>query len=182
MRTLALFFTLLLVLGAGINKSQDTKKSTGPPGFSGVWKLDKGQSSNHQRITRLDDLTLQVVQDNSSLKVVRTIKIKKKEHVQELTYMTNGQGERNPNMLGTQKVKSKSVWSGNSLVSRYTISSWLSSTNEYYNQEASDIWELSKDGSQLKIITEIGEVRSVSDHVRSVIRADRYQMVFNKVP
>ena len=84
----------------------------------------------------------------------------------ELEYLTNGRGEENPNPLGSRKRRSKTVWSYGNLISEYIVSSSVSSTDEEYKQEATDIWELSKDGDKLTIRTEVKEPHNIPEVLR----------------
>jgi len=95
--------------------------------------------------------------------------------------LTNGRGEENPDPLGTRNRSSRTFWSYGNLISEYIVSSSVSSADEEYKQEATDIWELSKDRQTLTISTEVKEPHMAPEIVRWFIRPEKYKKVFRRV-
>ena len=108
MKAVGIISNILLAFTLSFPSTQTSINSSAPtPDFSGTWKLDRKLSSNHKSLGRLSELTLVILQDNFTLKVVRIVKVKKKERVQELTYHADGRGEKNPDMLSSAKITSQ---------------------------------------------------------------------------
>lgn len=172
---------LLALLGTSISgAAQILDSSKSATDFSGNWKLDRNASTDSRTLSRFDEVTLAISQNATALKVVYSGKRKSKVRVHELEYLSNGRGEENPNPLGSRKRNSKTVWSYGNLISEYIVSSAVSSTHEEYKQEATDIWELSKDRQTLTIRTEVKEPHMVPEILRWFIRPEKYKKVFRR--
>ena len=176
-KTIALL-ALLLASVSGTAQILDSSKSV--TDFSGSWKLDRNASTDSKTLSRFDEVTLAISQNGSTLKVAHSGKRKNKVRINELEYLTDGRGEENPNPLGTRNRSSKTFWSYGNLISEYIVSSSVSSTDEEYKQEATDIWELSKDRQTLTIRTEVKEPHMVPEIVRWFIRPEKYKKVFRR--
>ena len=179
-----MYFLAALVIGfsLALDSPQTSNSSSSPvPDFSGAWQLDRKQSTNTESL-RLPDITLVISQRDSILNVTRTVKDKKKERVQELTYYMDGRGEKNPTLFGGEKRESKSSWSSSKLVSKYALTSWSSGTNRYYIQPVTETWELSKDGQILTMTAEVGEVKNASEFFeREWFKPYKYRKVFKRI-
>ena len=149
--------------------------------ISGAWVFDQNLSSKHESISRIDEMRYVISQNGAILKVQRTITAGKKSRVQGLTYFTDGRGEKNPTIFGGEKRKSKTSVTDGKVISKYTLSWWASSTNEYYKQPAQDTWEVSKNGQTLTITTESGEIRNLPEFLRTIFKTEKYQKVFRRV-
>lgn len=182
MKEMRIFVTILMTLSVASGISQTTSDASAPsPDFSGTWELDRKLSTNHRNLSGFEEMIYIISQKESTLRVARTMKTKKKERTQELIYYTDGRGEKNPIMYGGEKRKSKTSLSNGKLISKYTLSLWISSTNDYYNQDARDSWELSRDGNALIITTESSEIRNLPDFLRDVFKPETYRKVFKRV-
>jgi hypothetical protein len=170
---------LLLTSALGTGQILDSSKSI--TDFSGTWKLDRNASTDTKTLSRFEEVTLAISQNGSTLKVVHSGKRRNKVRVHELEYLTNGRGEENPNPLGSRKRSSKTFWSYGNLISEYIVSTSVSSTDEEYQQEATDIWELSKDRETLTIRTEVKEPHMVPEILRWFIKPEKYKKVFRRV-
>ena len=177
-KAIALLSLLLTSASATAQVLDSTKSATD---FSGEWKLDRKASSDTRTLSRFDEVTLSISQDSSSLKVTQSGKRKNKVRVHQLEYFTNGRGEETPNPLGNLPRRSKTFWSYGNLISEYIVSSSVSSTHEEYKQEATDIWELSKDRQTLTIRTEVKEPHLVPEILRWFIKPEKYKKVFRRV-
>jgi len=102
------------------------------PDFTGVWKIDRDHST--AKVLRdLEDLTFVISQNSPELHVKRIIKEKKhKERVRELTYFTDGRGEKISFLFGSEKWDSKTKWIDNTLVSRFTITGYIDTNMDFY--------------------------------------------------
>lgn len=174
-------FLLLLLLTSTSGAAQVLDPSKSATDFSGNWKLDRKESTDSRTLSRFDDVALAISQNSTTLKVVHSGKRKNKLHVHELKYLTDGRGEENPNPLGSRQRSSRTFWSYGNLISEYIVSSSVSSTDEEYKQEATDIWELSKERDTLTIRTEIKEPHNIPEILRWVIRPEKYKKVFRRV-
>jgi hypothetical protein len=171
--------SLLLTSASGTAQVLDSAKST--TDFSGEWKLDRKASSDTRTLSRFDEVTLSISQDSSGLKVTHSGKRKNKVRVHHLEYFTNGRGEENPNPLGNLPRSSKTFWSYGNLICEYVVISTVSSTHDQYKQEATDIWELSKDRDTLTIRTEVKEAHLIPEILRWFIKPEKYKKVFRRV-
>jgi hypothetical protein len=50
--------------------------------------------------------------------MLRRVVVDGREHIDELTYYSDGRGERNPSAFGEDALKTKTEWEGTALVSR----------------------------------------------------------------
>ena len=179
MRMLAIVFMTVVVTSA--NSLTTARTSDVIPNIAGSWEFDRKLSSKHESISKLPDMLYVISQNGTMLKVQRIVTVGKKQRVQELTYFTDGRGEKNPLIYGGEKRKSKTSIADGKIISTYKLSWWASSTHEYYNQPAQDTWEVSKDGETLTVTTESGEIPNLPDFLRTIFRPERYQKVFRRV-
>lgn len=173
------FSALLLGAAPATGQILDSSKST--TDLSGTWKLDRSASTDTRTLSRFDEVSLAISQNGSALQVVHTGKRKKKVRVPLLEYFTDGRGEENPNPLGDLQRRSKTFWSYGNLISEYIVNSTVSSTHELYKQEATDIWELSKDCGTLPVRTEVKAAHLLPEILRLFIKPEKYKKVFRRV-
>src|SRR5438067_4312394 len=98
------------------------------PDFSGTWKIDRTLSTA-KALNYFDDLTFVISQNIPQLKVLRIVKKGRKEKSDELTYYTDGRGEKISFLaggFGGQKFDSKTNWLGIKLVSKFTVTGYIS--------------------------------------------------------
>jgi hypothetical protein len=131
-------------------------------------------------VGELDGLTLIISQNEPVLNVKRILKEKKhKERTSELTYYTDGRGEKTRLLLGGEKIDSKTLWIDGRLVSTFTVTEYISASSEFYLRDYTESWELSEDGKVLTITTEIA-VRNVPHFYRNIFTPETYRRVFRK--
>jgi hypothetical protein len=181
MRDILTLIIALLFVGSVSVSAQVLNSSASTNDFSGDWKLDRAASTDTRTLSRFDEVTLAIVQNGSTLKVSYSGKRKNKVRVNELEYLTNGRGEENPNPLGNLPRRSKTYWSYGNLISEYIVISTVSSTHEEYKQEATDIWELSKDRDTLTVRTDVKAAHLLPEILRWFIKPDKYKKVFRRV-
>lgn len=150
-----------------------------PPDFTGTWKIDRDQSTA-KALKDLEDLTFVISQNSPELHVKRIIKEKKhQERVRELTYFTDGRGEKISFLFGGEKWDSKTKWVDKTLVSRFTVTGYIDTNMDFYYNDYKETWALSRDGNTLTITTEIA-VRNVPNFYRNIFTAETYRKVFHK--
>jgi hypothetical protein len=160
---------LVFALGAGVG-------GDALPDFTGTWKVDRNLSS--KSVKDLEDLTLVVSQTSFELRVKRVIKEKKHgERLSEVVYYTDGRGEVIPSLFSDEKLKSKTIWVGGNLVSRYRVSRFIG--NDVYYQDCAETWTLSDDGKTLTVNTEI-KPGNVPMLYRNILTPWSYHRVFHK--
>jgi hypothetical protein len=149
------------------------------PDFSGTWKMDLDLSSP-KAISDLDDLTLVISHNPLELHIKRIIKEKKhKERVSELTYLTNGRGERVSLLFGGEKWDSKTNWVNDTIVCKFTVTEYISASSDFYYVDYKETWALSQHGNTLTITTE-KTVRNVQDFYRNTYKDETYRRVFHR--
>jgi hypothetical protein len=176
----AIVFSILLLTSAPC-AAQVLDSSKSISDFSGTWKLDRSASTDSRTLSRFEEVTLAIFQNGSTLKVSYSGKRKNKVRVHELEYFTDGRSEENPNPLGNLRRRSKTYWSYGNLISEYIVTSTVSSTHDEYKQEATDIWELSKDRSTLTVRTEVKAAHLLPEILRWFIKPQKYKKVFRRV-
>ena len=157
--------------------------TTPVPDLSGTWRLDRDLST-HEGLTEMDELnsvdelTFVISQTPPTLIVKRIAKEKKhKERVSELTYYTDGRGEKVSFLFSNEKFKSKTNWVDGALVSNFTLT--RSFMNEFYYSDYKETWSLSKDGEVLTVTTEI-TVRNVPSLLRKTVTSRTRRKVFQR--
>ncbi len=125
------------------------------PDLSGTWAFDLSKSDIGSRkgSPLYDELTLTILHREPELQVVRLLKRKEHETTQRLVYYTDKRGESNPTIDGGNKVKSKTHWEGNVLVSIGTV--YQDIPFGYAARETTETWELAPDGNTLKQISSV---------------------------
>ena len=119
------------------------------PDLSGTWVLDKSKIDPKGADDDLvqDGMTLIVLHRDPEIKITRKFRSKKKDHVQEIVFYSDGRGETNPIRIGTGRIKSRTTWEDNKLVSS---SLWRSQTERGVRErKVVNSWELSPDGKTL---------------------------------
>jgi hypothetical protein len=150
------------------------------PDLSGTWKIDRNLST-YGRLKDLDDLIFIISQNDPVLNVKRVLKKKRhKDRMSELNYYTDGRGEKIQFLFGGEQFNSKTGWEGDRLVSKFTVTEYLSTTSDFYYLDYKEMWELSKEGKVLTITTEIA-VRNVPYFYRNIITPETYRKVFEKI-
>ena len=150
------------------------------PDFSGTWKIDKSQTT-WEHLRDLDDLTFEISQDQSAVIVKRIITEKKhKPRVSELTYYPDGRGEKVSRLLSNLKFKSKTIWVNQTMVTKFTVSEYESTSRDFYYFDFQETWSLSNDKKVLTISTEVA-ARNVPRFLRNTITSNSYRKVFRLV-
>ena len=149
------------------------------PDFSGTWKVDLDLSTP-KATSDLDDLTFVISHNPPELHVKRIIKEKKhKERVSELTYLTNGRGEKVSLLSGGGSWDSTTNWINDTIVCKFTVTDYISATNDFYHIDYKETWALSQHGNTLTITTE-KTVRNVQDFYRNIYKDETYRRVFHR--
>jgi len=149
------------------------------PDFSGTWKINRN-TSTYSGLKDLEDLTFVITQHPPVLDVKRIIREKKhRERISELTYYTDGRGEKVSFLFSDQKWNSKTICVNSEIVSTFTVPQYESLTSDFTYYDYNEVWSLSRDGKLMTITTNI-RVRNVPDSLRSRIRNQTYQKVFRR--
>jgi hypothetical protein len=144
------------VVGLSSNDKSESQKQA-PPNLSGTWKLDKSKG-NYVKYSRLKpdaDLILVISHVEPEIKVARKSVWRGQEHVQELTYYSDGRGEVSRTFIDNIEGKSKTKWEANRLVSRFSVSLKQGLGSLDVLQE----WKVSADG---KTLTQIQRIQQTS--------------------
>lgn len=152
------------------------------PDFSGTWKIDRTLSTA-KALNYFDDLIFVISQNLPQLKLKRIVKKGSKEKFDELTYYTDGRGEKISFLaggFGGQKFHSETNLVGTKLVSKFTVTGYISTNADFYYQDVTEIWELSNDGKTLTITTE-NNFRHVPDFYKRDYEPQTYRKVFHKI-
>jgi len=150
------------------------------PDFSGTWKIDR-KLSTYELLRDLEDLVFVISQSDESINVKRIIKEKKhKERIKELTYYADGRGEKVSFLFSNEKWNSKTIWVEGSLVSKFTVTEYESTSSDFYYYDYTETWSLSKDSKLLTIKTDIA-VRNVPNFLRNRITSSSYAKVFQRM-
>jgi hypothetical protein len=158
--------------------------TTTVPDLSGTWRLEKNLSTikglpDMDDYKSVDELTFVISQTPSMLVVKRIIKERKhKERVSELTYYTDGRGEKGSFLFSNDKWKSKTNWVDGALVSKFTVTDRFMS--EFYYSDYKETWSLSKDGEVLTVTTEIA-VRNVPSLLKNRVTSRTRRKVFQRI-
>lgn len=177
-RLLAIF---LLLTGFPLAQIQLVRAQSAPhPDFTGTWKIDRDLSSP-RAIADFDDLILAVTQRPAELQVNRVIGEKKhREHISDVTYFTDGRGEKTSLLFGKEKWDSRTRWVNDTIVCKFTVTDYLSTNSDFYYIDYKETWALLQHGNTLVITTEKA-VRNVPDFYRSTYTDETYRMVFHRV-
>ena len=123
------------------------------PNLTGTWvfNLSKSDIGSPAGSPLYDQLTLTILHREPELQILRQLRKKKREISQRLVYYTDKRGESNPTIDGRNRLRSKTSWEANVL-----ISSGVSQQEipfGYVKTETTERWELSPDGNTLKQIS-----------------------------
>jgi len=129
------------VYGAEDVKSQ--KPRVNRPHFEGTWRLDK--SSNPREPA--GEVTLVIQHNDPEIKINRVYKSNRYTREEALTYYTDDRGEENPETV--DKVKSKTKWEDNKIVSRSATKGF----GDRFDGFRTVTWDISKDGNSIEEMT-----------------------------
>lgn len=183
--TIARVFILLLMVSAISTRSYAQKQSVDfkeqfAQTFAGTWKFNPEKSAKNKSLARFEEWTMQISQVDGVIKIVRTIKVKGKARTDELTYYPDGRGEENPTGFGPEKRETKTIWSDNKLLMKFTLKTYA--FGDFLQQDIVDSWEVSNDGQTLNINTEAGKQRGSTSSATSLIyQSGTYQKVFDRI-
>ena len=150
MKKVALCFWLLscvaVCLAQGGNKNSTVQSR---PDLSGTWMLDKSKidASSSDSDLAQGGMTLIVLHREPEIKITRKFRSGKKDYVQEIVFYSDARGETNPILTGKGRIKSRTAWEDNRLVSN---SLWRHQTERgAQERKVINSWELSSDGKTL---------------------------------
>ncbi len=190
MKIFVKIFCLILICGFGTTPAaaQGKKTTKAKPDLSGTWLLDPRKSNVGP--SAKPDQPLKIAQHDPELRITHMVASNGQK---DFVYYTDGRGETNTttmflstdtdmNPRGHDKdvTKSKTKWSGDKLVTRFTLSSVIGGHPLEF--EIIDEWKLSKDGQTL---TQTSRTVFRQDMSRDVfIPANRpdTKRVYNRVP
>lgn len=180
MRSIRLLAIFLLLCGFFLTNGLVVGALPPPlPDFTGTWKIDRDLSSA-KTLVDLDDLTFVVSQSADELHVKRIIRDKKhKQHVNELSYFPDGRGEKVSLLLGSDKWNAKTNLINDTLVTKFTVTEYISTSSEFFYADYKETWALAQHGNTLIITTE-KIVRGVPDFYRNSYKDEAYRKVFHR--
>lgn len=159
----------LLILAPSLNHppiAPGTLDRSDRPDFSGTWVLDKDKSklADADPLRKGGDQTLTITQQEPEVKIVQKSVLPGRERTREFVYYTDGRGESNanrhsyevysvgsaakPESGGEDKIRSKTTWEGNKIVSRYRTYVATRRTGMMI-VDGIEFWSLSKDSNTL---------------------------------
>jgi hypothetical protein len=162
---------LLMLACVSLCAAQEAKKNSASaprPDLSGTWVFDAGKSKFGNSSAKLmyDSLTLIIAHHEPKVEITRKLVLKGQERTEQLTYYSDGRGEKNTlpeHQITTQPkpsksarmnpevVESQTAWNGRKLVTRSFHK--FSEHGETLEAETIDKWELSPDGNTLTQVT-----------------------------
>ena len=149
------------------------------PDFTGTWKIDRDLSTA-KAVSDLDDLTFVISQKLAELHLKRIVKEKEhKELVSEVTYFTDGRGEKVSLLFGGEKWDAKTNWVNGTLVTKFTVTEYVSTSSDFFYLDYKETWALLQHGNTLVITTE-KTVRNVPDFYRPSYPDETYRKVFHR--
>ena len=192
MKILVGVFCLILICGLGTTRAAAQGKQTtkAKPDLSGTWLLDRRKSNVGS--PAMPDKPLKIAHHDPELRITHMVASNGQMRRQDLVYYTDGRGETNPTTMflatatdmnppGDKDVtKSKTTWSGDKVVTRFTIRSLIGGHPLEF--EMIDAWKLAKDGTTL---TQTSRTVFRQDMAAGVfIPANRpdTKRVYNRVP
>ena len=149
---------LLLVLLCAAQESNTSTSKKSRPDLSGRWMLEFSEDSKGKTIKMIEEIVLVVKHQEPEVKFLENAGGEKE---QELNYYTDGRGEENLPEISIhtgqggdsgqfdQKLKSKTKWDGEKLVSRANLQRTVN--GHLYRMELVKEWKLSKDGNALTL-------------------------------
>lgn len=147
-RAAFLLLTLLMIPGVA-RDGRESLKNQSKPDLSGTWTLDMIHSDFDGPKSGLvyDSLTLIISYNDPELRIIRKLAKKKKQWSQEVSYYTDGRGEKNSSFAQSETVESKTSWQGNTLITLGTASQPIA--GDEIISDTLDKWDLSADGATL---------------------------------
>jgi len=150
--------------GAGHVKSQKTRVNR--PHFEGTWRLNK---SSNPRVSA-GEVTLVIQHNDPEIKINRVYKSNRYTREEAPTYYTDERGEEN--LETVDKVKSKTKWEGNNIVSRSATKGF----GDRFDGFRTVTWRISKDGNSIK------ETITSRSTISNIIEPRKTTYTFVKVP
>jgi hypothetical protein len=156
----AVGFCLLIVISAATVSGQSHPKAAAKirTDFSGTWLLDRSKSS--AELTNSASRSIKILHQDPEFQLIRDSEINGQTKTLELTYYTDGRGEKNKRIFGlltsgqppkalndNELTESHTVWNGNKLVTRSTFSTTIAGRRLEFEER--EEWKLSKDGMTL---------------------------------
>lgn len=148
--------------------------------FSGTWKFNKEKSARNQSLARFEEWRMQISEDQSAIKIIRTLVIKGKARTDALTYYPDNRGEENPTGFGKEKRKTTTLWTDGKIVMRFTLSTFVD--GDFLKQDVAETWEVSDDGQTLTITTEAGNERGNMSGRKPIFELSSYRKIFERLP
>jgi hypothetical protein len=150
MRTRLCF--LILIVACSLCVAQDVKQTSAPTtivNLTGTWTLDFKASNFGDAKPHLiyDSLTLLIDHNDPVLRITWKMGKKKTVRTLDLTYYTDGRGEKNPSVSESGQVESKTSWQGKVVITKGTESSPM--IGDVIMSDTTNRWELSDDGNTL---------------------------------
>jgi hypothetical protein len=173
--------SVLVFLTATFLPATVAQTAVKPSDFSGTWELVSEKKGTSQTQPTSEKMTLLVVQDATSVKVTRTQKIKDQEKTEEIVYYPDKRGEKNAALFGKDKLQTTSSWSKEDLLSEFSFTRYAQPYGQYFDQRARYLWELSKDGKALTIMTQVDEIKNLPDSEKSKFPPSLYLRIFRKI-
>jgi hypothetical protein len=147
---------LLLTVGCAIFIYGQGSKSPAKPDLSGTWAFDPARSNLGKSSTA--NVELKISHHDPELKILKTVQVNGRPEQRELTYYTDGRGEKNistiwlsttpdPKSPHPAETKSKTKWSGDRVVIRSTLR--LMVGTHAIEEDVVEEWKLSADGKTL---------------------------------
>jgi hypothetical protein len=164
--TIILTLLILAPLLSHPPSARGTLNGRDRPDFSGTWMLDKERSklSEAYPLRKGGDQTLTITQQEPEVKIAQKSVLPGRERTREFVYYTDGRGESNSNWYsyevdsvgstaapeygGEDKIRSKTTWEGNKIVSRYRTYVATRRTGMMI-VDGIEFWSLSKDSLTL---------------------------------
>jgi hypothetical protein len=193
MRTYLIAGALMLTfaLTALAQEKQKNVKVQNKPNLNGEWVLDRGRS-NVGRAAR-PDLPVKITHQDPELKIKYQFDHGGQIVEREFSYYTDGRGETNPATMflsdgvrinardvDKQVTKSKTRWSGNKLVTRFTLRSAIA--GHILEFDVIEEWRLSDDGKTLTQTSRKVFRPNLYDSVFVPANAPDAKKVFSRIP
>jgi hypothetical protein len=144
-RTLTLLWLITIATISFAHQSGNTPQQRPKADLSGRWTLDLTKSTlAKDQKEGLTKYVLTILQRETDIKIVRTIRRSGQESVDELVYYTDGRADPR---LASQNIYVKTTWRKNKLYQRITSS--IGSPFLSFQTVTEDEWRLSNDGRTL---------------------------------
>jgi hypothetical protein len=143
---------LILIVACSLCFAQGVKQTSAPNttvNLTGTWTLDLKASNFGEAKPHLiyDSLTLSIEHNDPILRITRKMGKKKTVRTLDLTYYTDGRGEKNPSLTEGGQAESKTSLQGKVVISNGTESSPM--MGDVIMSDTTTRWELSDDGNTL---------------------------------